>query len=136
MKFDFAFIKNGNHLIKAEMKASEGLRWATTSEQVYNYAKANLKKGEEVDITFTEKDGKYHIDRITKLATSNVEKKVESTVSERSHNISTQDLIVRQSVMSSACKAISVMTGQINDVETLGNMIEALYNKLHKIVNE
>lgn len=41
-------------------------KWASTSEAVANYAKANFKANEDVDVEYTEKNGSYTVSRITK----------------------------------------------------------------------
>jgi hypothetical protein len=55
----------GKYLVKLEFVEGKE-KWATTSEAVVNYAKANFKANEDVDAEYTEKNGSYTVTRITK----------------------------------------------------------------------
>jgi len=66
MKYLVAYKNDkGKFLVKVEFEAGKE-KWATTSEAVVNYAKANLKANEDVDVEYTEKNGSYTVSRITK----------------------------------------------------------------------
>lgn len=90
MRFLVAFKKEGKILVKIDFGGEIGEKWASTSEAVYDYAKSNIKgndknskfPGEEVNVEYTEKDGKYTVSRITKLGQDSgqpSETKTEST---------------------------------------------------------
>jgi len=74
MRFLFAFIKDGNNLVKIGMDDGKE-RWMTTSTAVYGFAKKALKgtdkttgyAGDEVKVTYTEENGKYNATRIEKI---------------------------------------------------------------------
>ncbi len=148
MIFKVAFKKNGNYLIKAIFKAEEGEKWANTTEAVYNFAQKAFKAGDEVNIEYREQNGKYFVDRITKVGGTTNKETPKSSVTEpkkeetkeygkyASKSPETQESIIRQSTLKSACDAIQVMTGQINDVQTLGDMIETLYQRFYKIIKQ
>jgi hypothetical protein len=55
----------GKYLVKLEFEVGKE-KWASTSEAVVNYAKANFKANEDVDVDYTEKNGSYTVSRITK----------------------------------------------------------------------
>ena len=66
MKFLVAYKDDkGKFLIKIEFVEGKE-KWANTSEAVVNYAKANFKANEDVDVDYTEKNGSYTVTRITK----------------------------------------------------------------------
>jgi len=145
MIFEIAFKKDGNYLIKAEFKAGEGSKWASTTEAVFNFAKKNFKKGDNVNIDYRTEKGKYFVDRITKVeGTTTTETKSETTTKTEQPKTETktyyqkspdvQDAIIRQSTLASACQAIQVLTGQVNDVQVLGDMIETLFDRFYKKV--
>ena len=149
MVFKVAFEKEGKYLVKAEFKPGEGDKWANTTQAVYNYAKKNFKKDETVHIEYREQNGKYFVDKIVK-AGGQTEPASSVPVTEKGKpeqpkaeyksswqkSPEVQDLIVRQSTLASACQAIQVLTGQINDVQALGDMIETLYDKFYKKIKD
>lgn len=55
----------GKYLIKIGLDDGKE-KWASTSEAVYNYAKANFAQKEEVEYEMTEKNGQYHVSKIMK----------------------------------------------------------------------
>lgn len=66
MKFLVAYKNDkGKFLVKIEFEPGKE-KWASTSEAVVNYAKANFKANEDVDVDYTEKNGSYTVTRITK----------------------------------------------------------------------
>jgi hypothetical protein len=66
MKYLVAYKNDkGKFLVKIEFEAGKE-KWATTSEAVVNYAKANFKANEDVDVDYTEKNGQYSVSRITR----------------------------------------------------------------------
>ena len=77
MRFLFAFIKDGNNLVKIGMDDGKE-RWMTTSSAVYGFAKKALKGtdkttgygGDEVNVEYTEENGKYNCTRIEKVGGS------------------------------------------------------------------
>ena len=80
MKYLVAYKNDkGKFLVKVEFEAGKE-KWATTSEAVVNYAKANFKANEDVDVEYTEKNGSYTVSRITKKgsAPAPVETKTEA----------------------------------------------------------
>ena len=143
MKFLFAYLKNDNHLIKMELEDGKEV-WAKTTKAVYSWAKKTYKEGENLNIEYTKDDrGKYTVTRITALGDKTekkpaAEKKAYAKPSKYSQPTSpnTQDLIVRQSCMRGSCQAVTTLVGQVNDPDTLGDIIVSIYEKLYnKIVN-
>jgi len=66
MLYLVAYINDkGKYLIKIGLDDGKE-KWASTTEAVYNYAKANFKQKDEVEYDMTEKNGQYHVSRITK----------------------------------------------------------------------
>ena len=66
MKYLVAYKNDkGKFLVKLEFVEGKE-KWASTSEAVVNYAKANFKANEDVDADYTEKNGSYTVTRITK----------------------------------------------------------------------
>ena len=66
MLFLIAFKNDsGKYLIKIGLEDGKE-KWATTSEAVYTYAKANFKAKEEVDYELTENNGSYNVTKINK----------------------------------------------------------------------
>jgi hypothetical protein len=55
----------GKYLIKIGLDDGKE-KWASTSEAVYNFAKANFAQKEEVEYDMTEKNGQYHVSKIMK----------------------------------------------------------------------
>lgn len=74
MRFLFAFVKDGNNLVKIGMDDGKE-RWMTCSKIVYGFVKKALKgtdketgyEGDEVKVTYTNVDGKYNCTRIEKV---------------------------------------------------------------------
>ena len=75
MRFLFAFIKDGNNLVKIGM--DDGMeRWMTCTKEVYGFAKKALKGtdkttgygGDEVKVEYTQEGGKYNCTRIEKIS--------------------------------------------------------------------
>jgi len=79
----------GKYLIKLGLDDGKE-KWASTSEAVYNYAKANFKAKEEAEFEMTEKDGKYNVTKILKkgqkasapVATTNIAPATEAKTAE------------------------------------------------------
>jgi len=75
--------KDDKYLLK--IKFDDGKeKWATTSEEVFNYAKANFKKDEEATYEMAEKNGQYHVTKILKVGAvaPKQEEKTSSTTTE------------------------------------------------------
>ena len=65
MKYLFACTSDkGKCLVKLDIDGKE--KWATTSEDVVNYAKSNFQKNEEIDADYTERHGQYHVTSLRK----------------------------------------------------------------------
>lgn len=80
MKYLIAYKNDkGKFLVKIEFVEGKE-KWASTSEAVVNYAKANFKANEDVDVEYTEKNGLYSVSRITKKGATptSVETKTET----------------------------------------------------------
>ena len=79
------------------------------------------------------KDSKY-----TKCYTCNKKNPSKKKGSSNSYSKSPEDKeqIRRLSVLRAVAEAIQVMTGQIDNVDTLGTMMETLYDKFYKKVSE
>ena len=78
MKFLVAYVNKGKFLVKMEFEVGKE-KWATTSEEIVNYAKANLKANEDVDVEFTENNGQYSVSKLTKKGSAPVETKTETS---------------------------------------------------------
>ena len=65
MKFLVAYVNKGKFLVKMEFEVGKE-KWATTSEEIVNYAKANLKANEDVDVVFSENNGQYSVSSLVK----------------------------------------------------------------------
>lgn len=80
MKFLVAYKKGDKTLVKIELDDGEQV-WGTTSEAVYNFAKKAFKEGEEVGVEYTEKNGQYFVNRITKKGSSETSTTKQKTTS-------------------------------------------------------
>jgi hypothetical protein len=168
----------GKFLVKLEFEAGKE-KWATTSEAVVNYAKANFKANEDVDVEYTEKNGQYNVSRITKkgsapapVATTkptpvtetvktteykctdcgatlkdgkykkcfpcnkkNPAPKKESTGGGQRDAVGQS--IEKQAMMKASAMAVgSAFVSQVQDADTLANMIITVYEKLLKKLTE
>jgi len=65
MLFLVAYQNKGKNLIKIGLDDGKE-KWATTSAEVYDYAKKNFTSKEEVEYDMTVKNGQYHIEAIYK----------------------------------------------------------------------
>lgn len=65
MKFKLAVVKNKKFLIKMVLDTGEE-KWGTTSQAVFNFAKANFKEGDDADFVYKVENNQYLIDRINK----------------------------------------------------------------------
>jgi len=164
MKYIFlvAFDKGGGKkLIK--VKSIDGKEtWATTSEAAFEYAKRTCVKDQEYEFQTEEKNGQLHIalvgkgntkeevetvaepkcedcgailkdNKYKKCYTCNKKNPVPKT--EEKKSCSTGESIVKQCALKASCHAVATaMQGQIQDVETLGEMITKLYEKIYPII--
>ena len=165
MLFKTVFKKGEKILVKIALDNGNEV-WATTTQAVYNWAKKNFEDGDEVDVEYTLKNGEYFVKRISaqgkgsKKTTSTTNysficedcgaelkddkykkcytcnKKNSSSKSKSSRTDEVGKSIERQAMMKASCDAIKVMTGQVSDVGTLGDMIVELYEKLIKKISE
>ena len=62
--------KEDKYLVKIDFGGDVGEKWCETTEPVVNYAKKAFKDGDEVEATYTEKDGAYNVTRVTKKTTT------------------------------------------------------------------
>jgi predicted RNA-binding Zn-ribbon protein involved in translation (DUF1610 family) len=76
MKFKIAIAKSGKYLLKIELDNGEE-KWATTSEAVYNFTKSAFKEGDTIGLDYIEKNGQYHVNRVTKDGKVTSKKEVE-----------------------------------------------------------
>ncbi len=75
MKFLVALVKNGDPITMIDFGGTIGQKWATTTQAVVNFAKANLKghtkdgsyAGDEVTVEYTVNNAKYNVTKITKV---------------------------------------------------------------------
>lgn len=65
MKFKLAVVKNKKFLIKMVLDTGEE-KWGTTSQAVFNFAKANFKEGDDAEFVYKVDNNQYLIDRISK----------------------------------------------------------------------
>lgn len=81
MIFKTVFIKEGQELAKiAELVKNDGDgTWATCTKAVYKWAKKTFSDGDKVDIEYSEKDGKYHVTKITKAGSGSGSKETKSS---------------------------------------------------------
>lgn len=74
MKYLIAYKNDkGKYLIKIGLDDGKE-KWATTSEAVYTYAKANFKAKEDVEYEMTDKNGQYNVTKIMKKGQKSVTK--------------------------------------------------------------
>jgi len=177
MKYLVAYKNDkGKFLVKMEFEAGKE-KWATTSEAVVNYAKANFKASEDVDVEYTEKNGSYTVSRITKKGSAPVATKSTAPASEtpKTTEYKCEDCgatlkdgkykkcypcnkknpapakttsgggqrdvvgqsIEKQAMMKASAMAVgNAFVGQVNDVDTLADMIIKVYEKLLKKLTE
>jgi len=123
---DGNWIKIGNSFSDAE--------WYNT-QKVKNFIQ-NINKGDEVEIRSSKNNaGKNVLDYISKSSTSTANP-TSTTTSVNTQSVSKDEEIKRMSVLRAAAEAIQVMTGQISDINTLSSMIEQLYDRLYRKINE
>jgi hypothetical protein len=65
MKFKLAVFKNKKYLIKMVLDDGQE-KWGSTSQAVFNFAKANFKEGDDADFVYKVENNQYLIDRINK----------------------------------------------------------------------
>ena len=112
-------LKNGQYFVKrisepnkdGSKKTSSPKETTSDSEYTCEECGASLK------------DGKYK-----KCYTCNQKKPSSKNKSSRTDEVGKS--IERQAMMKASCDAIKVLTGQVSDIETLGEMIIGLYRKL------
>ena len=162
MKLLVAYEKGAKKLLKIELDNGEQ-KWATCSEAVFNYTKANFKQKEDAIFEMSEKAGQYNVTKISKVEGSpvttsdtssdtlkcedcgvalkdskykkcfNCNKKSPSETARPGKN---ESMIVKECVLKASANAISTcMVGQIGDVDALGEMICKLYDKLLTKIN-
>lgn len=153
MKYVFlvAFQKGNKNLVKVRTPDAKEV-WATTTEAVYKYAKEHCKKDAEYEMQTTEKNGQLHISLVgnaetlaqaaTHTSAPATSAPVSAPVAEKKpyepyqKSASTNESIVKQSTMKAAADAVATaMQGQIGDIDTLGDMIIKLYEKLYSKVS-
>jgi len=120
---DGNWIKIGNTFSDAE--------WYNT-EKVKNFIQ-NINKGDEVEIRSSKNSaGKNVLEYISKSSRNSTT----ASTSTNTQSMSKDEEIKRMSVLRAVAEAIQVMTGQISDINTLAQMIEQLYDRLYKKINE
>lgn len=122
--------------------------------------------GEEVTVEYKVNDGKYEVSRITKVAQSETTKKTKDTPTEpickdcgatlkdakyekcytcnkknpvkKTYGKTPEEIesIKKQAVLKACCHAIQVLTGRIEDAQTLGDMIVELFDKLYAKISK
>ena len=121
---DGNWIKIGNTFSDAE--------WYNT-EKVKNFIQ-NINKGDEVEIRSSKNSaGKNVLEYISKSSRNST---TTASTPTNTQSMSKDEEIKRMSVLKATAEAIQVMTGQISDINTLSDMIEQLYDRLYKKINE
>lgn len=130
MKFLTAYKKANKYLIKMGFDNGEE-KWGVTDVKVYNYAKHNFEQGDEAKFEYTTKEGQYFITKIIKEG-----KPVEPETKKSYNNpIETGEQIKRLSILKASCNAIQTLVGHFDNVDTLGQMITELYDRLYRKVS-
>jgi len=160
MKFLTAYFnKNKGYAVKIELDDGKQV-WASTTKAVYSFSKDKFEDGEEVKFTYTVEDGKYNVTRIEKLDKSKPStcsvcgkelkndkydkcydcfKKDSSkeTVSNKTNinrytkSSGVNESIERQAIMKASADAVATaMQGRVDNVDTLAEQIEVLYERL------
>jgi len=150
MKFNIAYKKGSRISIKVTSEGKE--IWMGCSESVYNWCKKNFKEGDEIDVTYTEKNGQYTATRAVKKGYNNAPPAEKATPKAKgtndtppvksgqfayprdymkSKNPEESAQIRALSILSSVCHAVPTMTGQV-DLNSLGDFVEALYDRFDK----
>lgn len=128
--------------------------WMTCSDAVYSWCKKSFKDGDEVNVEYTENNGRFTATRVSKDGTSpapQVEKKAEAPKQETkvekpatgvaSYSRPREYMKPKTpeeskqmracSILSSVCQAVQSIVGHI-DVNGLGDIVEALYDRFDK----
>jgi hypothetical protein len=113
---------------------------------------SSFKEGDEVDLVTETRNGKPFITQVRRpgaTASAPVAPKANTQVAPvasaakpaytpkwEAKTPDVQALIVKQSTMSSAANLMQVMTGQINDINVLGESVISLYNRMLAEINK
>lgn len=145
MIFKVAYKKDDNYLVKIaglapdDTKGDKDGTWATCPAKVYNWAKKSYKEGDEVNAEYTQENGQYFVNRITKGSGSSKQtKKTTKKQSSNTYSKSPEDKeqIKRLSVLRASAEAVQIMAGQIGNIDDVASAIEVLYDRLYKKVSE
>ena len=151
MIFKVAY-KKGNR-ISIKVKDDEGKEiWMGCSDNVYSWCKKNYKEGDTINVDFVAENGRYTANRVTRSGQSSPSnqgtyKKPESKTDTKSatptgstgypreymksKNPEESKQIRALSILSSVCNAVSAIAGHV-DQNTLGDVVEALYDRFDK----
>ena len=124
-----AFSKNGAMLKIGEDEKTA--KWYFLTDAVRDYVSKNIKRGDNVDIRYDTNDGKYTITYISKNGGATQPK----TTTKSSKSKEERDEITKMSVLRAVCSAIVTLQGQV-DINTLGDVIEELYDRFLQKIKE
>lgn len=145
--------------IRRDDKDEKGV-WMTCADNVYNWCKNNFKTGDLVNVVYTESNGQYDATKVTAVETPAQAQPKETVPTPQPKAIPplTQTKVVEIpknkemtypyeymkpktpeesaqmracSILSSVSQAITSLTAQI-DANTLGEMLETLYDRFDK----
>ena len=106
-------------------------KWYFLTDAVRDYVSKNIKRGDNVDIRYDTNDGKYTITYISKNGGATQPK----TTAKSSKSKEERDEITKMSVLRAVCSAIVTLQGQV-DINTLGDVIEELYDRFLQKIKE
>jgi len=159
MKFLVAFKRGDKNLLKIDFGGDEGEKWCETSAKVVNYAKAQIKEGDEVDLDYVLDDGKYKVNKImkkgSKTSTStssqnvcsdcgkelksdkydkcyNCNKKNKNSNTTKSSNFDA-DLSRKQTIAHAVSRSLIALQGHI-EPNNIGEIIDTLYQKYNELI--
>lgn len=139
MKFLFALKKNDKYLLKMVLDDGKE-KWAETTEAVVSFAKKNFNKEEVCEFEYKVDAGRYTVSKISKVggkpSTTNQKAPVNKPA-DKAQVLPTinGEVTKRLAVLKASTNAIMLLQGQVDSVDTIGDMIVTLYNKLYKIVS-
>lgn len=155
MIFKVAYKRGDRILIKVNKDGKD--IWMECSENVFNWCKKTFTEGEEIDVTYTEKNGQYTTTRVCKKGSNNAppaesykKTTVENKTAPSKNNVSQQvgnmsyprefmksknpeesKQIRALSILSSVTQAVQALAGHV-DPNNIGDIIETLYDRFDK----
>ena len=141
-------------MIKIELDDGRQVWAYCNKDAVYNYAVKSLKEGDEITLRYTQKNGQYYVDYVTKKGAYNTptSKQTETPVnnpdtlkedtetnyqSKRFYGKSPEEReqIKRLSILGSVCEAVKALPGQV-DLDNIWDVIKKGYDELKRKIEE